>query len=137
MSIRHSKKASLKQSRRAASRAPPKKRRLRIDAAIAQQAATAEILRAISQSYADATPVFEAIVAHAMRLCDANFAFVMLQEERRLRLAARTACTRAFAAYLANGLELDRRTTSGRAALTRKPVQVLDFRADPEVVVTP
>ncbi|MGZ5115082.1 MAG: GAF domain-containing protein [Burkholderiales bacterium] len=108
-----------------------------IDAASAQQAATAEILRAISKSYSDATPVFEAIVAHAARLCEANFAFVMLHEQGRLRLAARTSCTDAFAAYLENGLELDRTTTSGRAALEHKPVQVLDFQADPEVIVTP
>ena len=110
--------------------------RVPIDRLIAQQAATAEILRAISKSYSDATPVFEAIVAHAARLCEANFAFVMLNEEGRLRLAARTSCTEAFAAYLANGIALDRTTTSGRAALTLKPVQVLDFQTDPEVVVT-
>jgi signal transduction histidine kinase/CheY-like chemotaxis protein len=103
----------------------------------AQQAATADILRAIGESYSDATPVFKVIVAHAARLCEANFAFVMLLEGGYLRLAARTACTQDFARYLDNGIALTRETTSGRAALALKPVQVLDFLAEPDVLVTP
>jgi hypothetical protein len=35
--------------------------------------------------------VFDAMLAHAARLCEANFAFVMLQEDGRLGLAARGA----------------------------------------------
>ena len=89
-------------------------RRRQIEALRAQQAATADILRAISMSHSDATPVFEAIVAHAARLCEAHFAFVMLYEEGRLRLAARTACTEEFATYLGGGIALDRTTTTGR-----------------------
>ena len=112
-------------------------RRASIDTLRAQQAATADILRAISASYSDATPVFESIVAHAARLCEANFAFVMLYERGRLRLAARTACTPDFAGYLEQGIAVDRKTTSGRAALGLKPIQILDFLADPEAAVTP
>jgi two-component system, NtrC family, sensor kinase len=39
-----------------------------------QQTATREILRVISRSPTDATPVFDVIVEHACRLCDAVFA---------------------------------------------------------------
>src|SRR5204863_3633532 len=38
-----------------------------------QQAATAEILRVISESPGDVQPVFETIAANALRLCDAKF----------------------------------------------------------------
>ncbi|MGW8368418.1 MAG: GAF domain-containing protein, partial [Gammaproteobacteria bacterium] len=103
-----------------------------------QQTATSEVLRVISSSTGELAPVFETIVTSAVRLCEANFAFVMLNDDGRLKLAARTSCTPAFAEYL-NGVRIvaDRTTTTGRAALERKPVHVLDFLADPEAVVTP
>ena len=95
-----------------------------------QQAATAEILRVISRSPADLQPVFDTILANALRLCDANWAFVVRHQDGWLSLAARTDCTREFADYLAAGFPVDHETTTGRAALERKPVQVLDFMAE-------
>src|SRR5688572_21164204 len=44
--------------------------------AVEQQAATAEILRALSRSSSDPQPVFEAIVEHAHRLCGAVFSIL-------------------------------------------------------------
>jgi transcriptional regulator with GAF, ATPase, and Fis domain len=96
-----------------------------------QQAATSEILRVISRSPADVQPVFDALVKHALRLCDASFAFVMLHDKGKLTLVARTACKPEFAEYLAHGFEVNRETTTGRAAIERKPVQVIDFMAEP------
>jgi len=103
---------------------------------LAQQRITGEILRAISGSSIDPGPVFEAIVANAARLCEANFAFVMLNQEGRLMLAARTACTPEFAEFLKGGKPPNRATTTGRAALERRPVQVLDFLAEPDALIT-
>ena len=45
--------------------------------ALARQTATADILRVISNSPTDVTPVFEAIVVTAVRLLDCDMAFVM------------------------------------------------------------
>jgi len=104
--------------------------------ALEQQRVTAEILRAIANSSTDPGPIFETIVTNAARLCEANFAFVMLNDGGRLALAARTDCTPEFAAYLQGGLPRDRATTTGRAALERRPVQVVDFLAEPGVQVT-
>jgi len=103
---------------------------------LAQRRITGEILRAISDSSIDPGPVFDTIVANAARLCEANFAFVMLNENGRLMLAARTECTPEFAAFLQGGKPPNRATTTGRAALERKPVQVLDFLAESEALVT-
>ena len=81
--------------------------------------------------------MFDTILANALRLCDANWAFVVRHQDGWLSLAARTDCTREFADYLAAGFPVDRETTTGRAALERKPVQVLDFMAEPGMRVTP
>jgi signal transduction histidine kinase/CheY-like chemotaxis protein/HAMP domain-containing protein len=107
-----------------------------ITEALEQQTATAGILRVISSSPTDALPVFQTIVEAAARLCDANFAFVMLDRDGWLSLAARTNCTPEFATYLQNGFPADRTTTTGRAVLARQPVQVLDLSDDEEVLVT-
>jgi signal transduction histidine kinase len=101
-----------------------------------QQRVTGEILRVIASSLTDLGPVFETIVTNAVRLCEANFAFVMLNQGERLALAARTSCTPEFAEYLEKGISANRETTTGRAALERRPVQLLDFLNDPEVHVT-
>ncbi len=108
-----------------------------LQAALEQQSATGEILRVISRSASDLQSVFETIIANATRLCGARLAFVMLCKAGRLELAARTACTPEFADYLARGFDLDRGTTTARAAMQGAPVQIVDFLAEPGVRVEP
>lgn len=111
-------------------------RNQQIAQAVEQQAAASRILRLIRSSPNDVRPVFDAIVTHAARLCEAHFAFVVLNQDGLLHLAAHTPCTPEFVDYLSKGLALGRQTTTGRAALECRPVQIIDFLADPEVVVT-
>ena len=58
------------------------------DEALAQQAATGEILSVISRSPSDIQPVFEAIVARAAALCEAEFSAVARLEDGLLHLVA-------------------------------------------------
>jgi adenylate cyclase len=111
-------------------------RQRELAASLEQQTTTSAILRVVSRSRDDAKPVFETIVANAARLCEANFAAALLYDGERLRSAAHTTVTPAFADYFGRGYPATRETTSGRAALQRATVQVADILSDPEFVVT-
>jgi GAF domain-containing protein len=56
--------------------------------ALEQQTATSEVLRVISSAAGELAPVFEAIVANATRICDANFGNLLLREGDAFRRVA-------------------------------------------------
>src|SRR5262245_32263141 len=96
-----------------------------------QQAATAEILRVISASPADAAPVFDAIAVTALRLCDAESVVVMRYDGTLLRVAAlhnvkREAVDRIERQY---PRAPSRDLPSGRAILDGVVVHVPDLQA--------
>jgi two-component system, NtrC family, sensor kinase len=56
--------------------------------ALEQQTATAEMLRIISSSPGELVPIFEAILAKAVRICEASFGNLLLSEGTAFRVAA-------------------------------------------------
>jgi len=99
-----------------------------------QQAATAEILRMISSSPTDAQPVFEAIAATALRLCDAKLCTVFRFDGKLIHLVAlhQVSSEGAAAHREAYPARPGRAGGTHRAVLTGSIVHIRDIREDPE-----
>jgi class 3 adenylate cyclase/putative methionine-R-sulfoxide reductase with GAF domain len=108
------------------------------DEARQQQAATAEVLRIISNSPSNAQPVFQAIVDSAARLCAAAYCFVFRFDGELMHFVAHNgiAAEAVAAVNMQFPLPPGRTTGAGRAILSRQVAQVLDMRSDPDYEVS-
>jgi GAF domain-containing protein len=99
--------------------------------ALEQQTATAEILRVISSSPADAQPVFDAIAINALRLCDAEGVVVARYDGKLLHVAAHHNVNRETVDRLKRQYPQapDRHIPLGRAVLDGAVVHVPDLQA--------
>ncbi|MFZ2145145.1 MAG: hypothetical protein WAV78_50895, partial [Xanthobacteraceae bacterium] len=86
--------------------------------ALAQQAATGEVLRIISSSPGSLEPVFEAILANATRICDATFGFLFRMEDGVVRAVAMIGVPPALAAFMRGGRRPGPNTAQARAIRT-------------------
>jgi two-component system, NtrC family, sensor kinase len=74
--------------------------RRELQEALQQQTATTDVLKVISSSPGELTPVFNAILQNAVRICDAKFAHLWLREDDSLRIGGTHGAPDAFVAYL-------------------------------------
>jgi GAF domain-containing protein len=100
--------------------------------ALEQQTATSEILSVISRSPTDIRPVFEAIVARAASLCEAEFGAVARFEDGLLHLAALHSMSPAEAAAFHSLFPRPpaRKFAMGRAFVDARPAHLKDALAD-------
>ncbi|MBC7705302.1 MAG: GAF domain-containing protein [Rhodoferax sp.] len=98
--------------------------------ALEQQTAIGEILRAISDSPGDVQPVLDAVASRAARICEAQFADIMLADGGHMRVAASVG-----AIGRPDGTDqipVDRTTVMGRAVVDCAIVHLPDLLEVPE-----
>jgi GAF domain-containing protein len=97
-----------------------------------QQTATADVLKVISSSPGELDPVFQAMLANAVRICEANFGMLFRFEDSAWRAAAMLGVPPAFAEFWQRGPQRPGRLTAlGRNVETKQTVHIVDVRTDP------
>jgi GAF domain-containing protein len=76
--------------------------------ALERQTATSDILRVIAESPSDVQPVFEAILARALQLCEAAFGFLTTYDGERFEFAAQRGVPPALAQHFRGGMDQPR-----------------------------
>jgi GAF domain-containing protein len=98
-----------------------------------QQTATSEVLKVISNSVSDLQAVFDTMAENAVRLCEAERAYIFRFDGKLLQAVASYNVGPDNWNYVSqNPIAPGRQTVSARAALERRTVQVADVQADPE-----
>ncbi|MBN9085565.1 MAG: GAF domain-containing protein [Reyranella sp.] len=97
------------------------------DQALEQQAALAEVLRAINASSADFRPVFDLIIGKAMALCDAAFGTLLSYENDRLSMLAQLNGPAPLVAFWQTPQPPHPGSTTARALAAGKSAQTLDL----------
>src|SRR5262249_15842217 len=94
-----------------------------------QQTATADVLKVISSSPGELQPVFQAMLANAVRICTANFGIMFDYADGAFRASSWLGISPEFAEYLRQPRIWAPETGLGRVALTKMPVHITDARA--------
>jgi GAF domain-containing protein len=96
-----------------------------------QQTATADVLETISRSPGELAPMFEAMLAHAMRICEAKFGHLLLYDGEGFHGAYLHNVPAAYRALWEHGpLKPGPKTGLHRLVETKQVFQIADLAAD-------
>jgi signal transduction histidine kinase len=98
-----------------------------------QQKAASEVLQVISSSPGELEPVFQAMLANAVRICEAKFGAMYLSEADAFRIVAMHNAPPAFADMRRRNpvFRANPQIALARAAATKQTVQIADVQAEP------
>jgi GAF domain-containing protein len=96
--------------------------------ALEQQSATSEVLQVISRSPGELEPVFQTMLANAMRICDAKFGIMFEFADGAFRALSWLGISAAHADFLQKPRVWGPDTGLGQVARTKQTVHVLDAR---------
>jgi GAF domain-containing protein len=98
-----------------------------------QQTATADVLRVISSSPGDMQPVFEAMLANALRICEAKFGHILLYDGESYHAAHLHDVPLSYRRFWEQHgpIRPGPNTGLGRLARTRQVAHIPDLKADP------
>jgi GAF domain-containing protein len=96
---------------------------------LAQQTATADVLKVISTSPGELEPVFQALLENATRICDANFGILWGFKDGAFRGLSWLGITPEFAEFVQQPRVWGPETGLGQLARTKQTVHVTDTRA--------
>src|ERR1700730_1222834 len=103
--------------------------------AVEQQTATSEVLKVISSSPGELEPVFKAILANAVRICEASYGVLFRFENGAARAAVMLGVPTAFAEFWQREPRRPGpQTALGRVVETRQSVHIVDVTNEPAYV---
>ena len=98
-----------------------------------REVANADVLKVISRSDFDLRPVFETLAESAVRLCEAERAFIFRFDGQLLRVVATHNVRPEFRAWVErNPIAPGRHSATARTALERRTIHIADVMADPD-----